>query len=78
MTAFVFVGDPRMEGKDTTPDCKLFGLVFQAGVPVEVTDATIAGRLRRHSHFAEVTLAADDVESRPRRGRPPKVRDGDA
>lgn len=66
MAAFIFSGDPI--ALNTDPDtCDVFGTVFPFGETVEVEDAAIAGRLRRHSHFTE--------ELKPRRGRPPKVRD---
>lgn len=71
MAAFIFSGDPK--APNTDPDtCEVFGMVFPYGETVEVGDAAIAGRLRRHSHFTEVSAS---MELKPRRGRPPKVRD---
>jgi hypothetical protein len=69
VAAFIFSGDPI--ALNTDPDtCDVFGMVFPFGEPVEVEDV-IAERLRRHSHFTEVSAS---MELKPRRGRPPKVR----
>lgn len=50
---FTFVGDPRMDGKDMTESCDLFGMHFPKGKAVEVKDGEVADKLRRHSHFKE-------------------------
>lgn len=60
---FTFVGDPRMAGKDNTEKCDIFGMTFPAGKSIEVKDAAVAERLRRHDHFKETG----------RVGRPPKA-----
>lgn len=77
MAAFIFSGDPK--APNTDPDtCELFGMTFPLNEGVEVEDEGIASRLRRHSHFTEVapSLEAADIV-KPRRGRPPKVRNDD-
>lgn len=66
MTSFIFIGDPRMKGKDMTETCNIFEMSFPKGKPVHVEDGATAARLRRHNHFTEVGDA-------PRRGRPPKA-----
>lgn len=53
MASFAFTGDPNMAGRDPTRSCTIGGTVFPKDKPVEV-DAAMAGKLRRHSHFAEV------------------------
>lgn len=52
MAKFSFTGDPRAPGTDPKT-ISMYGIEFAFGVPVEVEDATIAEKLRRHSHFTE-------------------------
>lgn len=83
MPAFVFLGGPEC-GVDSV--C-MFGVTLPLGVPVEVTEAHAAGKLRGNMFFREVEAeragaagelasvapVSFDVPVVKRRGRPPRV-----
>ena len=71
MPAFTYIGDEQ--GTDA------FGLLFPAGVAVEVTDGHAIKKLRGNQYFVEVfdgvqVVDAPQQEAPKRRGRPPKAR----
>ncbi len=82
MPAFVFLGGDECGDVDSVV---MFGIVLPLGVPVEVTEARAAEKLRGNKFFREteavmptgVELAApyseDPLVPVKRRGRPPRV-----
>lgn len=80
MPAFIFLGGPECGDVDSVV---MFGVTLPLGVPVEVTEAHAAGKLRGNMLFREVEAGdppapetgADDTYSPvvKRRGRPPRV-----
>lgn len=55
MAKFVFSGDPSQKRGDPTKGGKLLGIEYEVGKPFEVENEAIAAKLRRHTHFTEVT-----------------------
>lgn len=71
MPQFTYIGEEQ--GTDA------FGLLFPAGVAVEVSDAHAIKKLRGNRYFVEVfdgvqVVDAPQQEAPKRRGRPPKAR----
>lgn len=67
MAQFTYIGDEQETGA--------FGLLFLAGVPVEVTNEHAINKLRGNPYFAECFEGVEVVEAQPkRRGRPPKAK----
>lgn len=62
MATFVFSGDPKAPGTDPA-ECGMVGMVFPLNKPVEVSDEGKAEKLRRHSHFTEVTGKAPAIDT---------------
>jgi hypothetical protein len=65
---FTYIGDE--------PGTDAFGLLFPAGVAVEVTNPHAINKLRGNPFFAESFDGVEVVEALPqpkRRGRPPKA-----
>jgi hypothetical protein len=61
---FVYLGDHA--------ETRVFGLLFRAGEPTEVTDERAIAKLRNNADFAE---DIDGTQVAPkRRGRPPKAK----
>jgi len=59
------------------PGTDAFGLMFPAGVAVEVTQPHAINKLRANPYFAESFDGVEVVDALPepkRRGRPPKAR----
>jgi hypothetical protein len=68
LAQFTYIGDEL--GTDA------YGLLFPAGVAVEVTQPHAINKLRGNRFFAEVFEGVEVIEATPtpkRRGRPPKA-----
>lgn len=50
MTNVTFTGDPRAPGADPALS-EMYGITFPFNKPVEVEDAGVVAKLRRHNHF---------------------------
>lgn len=67
MAQFTYIGDEQETGA--------FGLLFPAGVPVEVTNEHAIKKLRGNPYFCESIDGVEVVAATPkRRGRPPKAK----
>lgn len=71
MAKFTYIGDEQ--------ETDAFGLLFPAGVAVEVTDSHAINKLRGNCYFVELfdgvqVVDAPKAEAPKRRGRPPKAR----
>lgn len=69
MAQFTYIGEEY--GTDA------YGLLFPAGVAVEVTQAHAINKLRANRFFAEVFDGVEVIDAAPepkRRGRPPKAK----
>lgn len=68
MAQFTYIGEEQ--GTDA------FGLMFPAGVPVDVTDQHAINKLRCNPYFSESFEGVEvlGAEQPKRRGRPPKAR----
>lgn len=63
---FMYVGEGTTEA---------FGIVFNAGEPVEVTDEYAIRKLKAHHLFTHDETPAPVEPEKPRRGRKPKETD---
>lgn len=68
MAQFTYIGDEK--------ETSAFGLMFPAGVAVDVADAHAIKKLRGNPYFSETFEGVEvlDAEQPKRRGRPPKAR----
>lgn len=67
MRSFKFVGDTVHDEPNNPEVVEYFGVKFELGEAVSVSDE-IAGKLERHSHFAEVGAAELDSGTGPGSG----------
>lgn len=77
MTRITWLGEDELDGPGIPGPSFTFwnGIKFRKGEPVEIDDPTMI-RKARGNQFFEVQSDDVEIEAPKRRGRPPKVRDG--